>query len=167
MGSCARAVLVAVLLATSPAFAQALRKPAPPVDPVGALILIRNALIALDQANKTGNYTVLRDLGASGFQANTAARLAEIFASQRRSHLDLSFVAVVEPRLTGEPQIDASGMLHLAGEFLVSPAPVNFELLYAAQEGQWRLFGLSVGVAPVTAQQQQPTPPPAQKPAKR
>jgi hypothetical protein len=30
----------------------------------GVLILVRSALIALDQANKTGNYTVLRDLGA-------------------------------------------------------------------------------------------------------
>jgi hypothetical protein len=44
---------------------------------------IRSALLALDQANKTGNYTVLRELGAPGFQAaNTAARLSEIFASQ-------------------------------------------------------------------------------------
>ena len=39
-------------------------------------ILIKNTLAALNHANLTGNYTVLRDLGAPGFsQANTAARL--------------------------------------------------------------------------------------------
>ena len=42
------------------------------------LILVRTTLLALDQANKTGNYTVLRDLAAPGFQVDTAARLAEI-----------------------------------------------------------------------------------------
>ena len=33
------------------------------------LILINSALIALNQANATGNYTVLRDMAAPGFQA--------------------------------------------------------------------------------------------------
>src|SRR4051794_31257542 len=47
--------------------AQASPKPAN-IDRNGVLILIRSALIALDQGNKTGNYTVLRDLGAPGFQ---------------------------------------------------------------------------------------------------
>ena len=46
------------------------------IDRNGVLILIRTALLALDQANKTGNYTVLRDLGSPDFQVNTAARLA-------------------------------------------------------------------------------------------
>ncbi|MES2198498.1 MAG: hypothetical protein V4517_29095, partial [Pseudomonadota bacterium] len=37
------------------------------IDRNGVLILIRSALIALDQGNKTGNYTVLREIGAPGF----------------------------------------------------------------------------------------------------
>ena len=68
------------------------------IDHNGALILIRSTLIALDHANRTGNYTVLRDLGAPGFQtANTAARLSEIFANLRAQNADLSGVAVIEP----------------------------------------------------------------------
>src|SRR2546429_4997849 len=67
------------------------------IDRNGVLILIRSALLALDQANKTGNYTVLRDLGSPDFQANSAARLAEIFAQQRRDNIDLSGVAGVHP----------------------------------------------------------------------
>ena len=38
------------------------------IDRNGVLMLIRSSLLALDHANKTGNYTVLRDIGAPGFQ---------------------------------------------------------------------------------------------------
>jgi hypothetical protein len=48
-----------------------------PTDDV-LLILIRSSLIALNQANVTGNYSVLRDIGAPDFkQANGADRLAQ------------------------------------------------------------------------------------------
>ena len=67
------------------------------IDRNGVLILVRSTLLALDQANKTGNYTVMRDLGAPGFQTNSAARLAEIFSKQRNEKLDLSGVAAIEP----------------------------------------------------------------------
>ena len=129
------------------------------IDRNGVLILIRETLLALDQANKTGNYTVLRDLGSPDFQANTAARLAEIFAQQRHDNIVLSGVAVIDPQLTLLPQIEANGMMHMAGFFPSVPTQVNFELAYAPVGGRWRLFGLSVtfGQAAPTA----PEPPPA------
>ena len=126
-----------------PPAAQAAPKPAQ-IDRNGVLILIRTALIALDQGNKTGNYTVLRDLGAPAFQTNTAARLAEIFVTQRRDNIDLSGVAVLDPQLTLLPQIEANGMLRMAGFFPSVPTQVNFELIFAPVSGQWRLFGVSV-----------------------
>jgi hypothetical protein len=133
------------------------------IDRNGVLILIRETLLALDQANKTGNYTVLRDLGSPDFQANTAARLAEIFAQQRHDNIDLSGVAVIDPQLTLLPQIEANGMMHMAGFFPSVPTQVNFELAYAPVNGRWRLFALSVsfGQAAPTAPQQ---PPPAAAP---
>src|SRR6202000_2640729 len=79
------------------------------IDRNGVLMLIRSTLLALDQPDKTVNYTVWRDLGAPGFQANTAARLAEIFAKQRGDKLDLSGVAVIDPQLTLLPQLEPSG----------------------------------------------------------
>jgi hypothetical protein len=133
------------------------------IDRNGVLILIRSALIALDQGNKTGNYTVLRDLGAPGFQTNTAARLAEIFAAQRKDNIDLSGVAVLDPQLSVLPQIEANGMLRMAGFFPSVPSQVNFELMFAPVSGQWRLFGISVNIgssAPVA-----PSPPEAAAPA--
>jgi hypothetical protein len=116
------------------------------IDRNGVLILIRSALLALDQANKTGNYTVLRDLGAPGFQINTAARLAEIFSKQRNDNLDLSGVAAIDPQLSLLPQIEANGRMHMAGFFPSMPSQVNFELEFAPLNGQWRLFGISVSI---------------------
>ena len=116
------------------------------IDRNGVLMLIRSTLLALDQANKTGNYTVLRDIGAPGFQTNTAARLGEIFAKLRNDNLDLSGVAVIDPQLNLLPQIEASGLMHMAGFFPSVPNQVNFDLSFAPVNGQWRLFGISVGV---------------------
>ena len=147
------------------------------IDRNGVLILIRSTLLALDQANKTGNYTVLRDLAAPGFQAvNTAARLGDIFANLRRDKVDLSGVAVLEPQLTRLPQIEANGLMHMTGFFPSVPAQVKFELLYAPVEGQWKLYGVSVGLetsgptapSPSTATPQaQAAPPAPAQPAKK
>lgn len=136
------------------------RAPTPaPIDRNGVLILIRSTLLALDQANKSGNYTVLRDLGAPGFQSNNAARLAEIFASQRKDNIDLSGVAVLDPQLTLLPQIEGNGMMHMAGFFPSVPTQVNFELAYAPVDRQWRLFAVSVSLG-----QAGPVAPPAPEP---
>jgi hypothetical protein len=152
-----------------PAPKQQQQPPAPKpaqIDRNGVLILIRSTLLALDQANKTGNYTVLRDLGSPDFQANTAAQLADIFVQQRRDNVDLSGVAVIEPQLTLLPQIEANGMMHMAGFFPSVPTQVNFELLYAPVGGRWRLFGLSVSFGQAApAAPQPPAAPQATAPA--
>ena len=144
--ACHVLVLLAAITGVFPARADV--KPAQ-IDRNGVLILVRSTLLALDQANRTGNYTVLRDLGAPAFGAtNSAARLGDVFASERRDGLDLSGVSVLEPQLTLLPQIETNGLLHMSGFFPSVPKQVNFELLYAAVNGQWRLFGISVNLGP-------------------
>jgi hypothetical protein len=151
------------------------------IDRNGVLILIRSTLLALDHANKTGNYTVLRDIGAPGFQSNSAARLGEIFAKLRNDNLDLSGVAVLDPQLSLLPQIEANGLMHMTGFFPSVPSQVNFDLAFAPVNGQWRLFVISVSIGqsgpvapepPVAQKQSSPTganaggkSPPAIKPA--
>jgi hypothetical protein len=150
--------------------AQQAPKPAS-IDRNGVLMLVRSALLALDQANKTGNYTVLHDMGAPGFQvANNPARLGDIFAKLRNDKVDLAGVAVIDPQLSLLPQIESNGLMHMAGFFPSVPSQVNFELLYAPVDGQWRLFGISVNVGqsgPVapTPPAEPPAPAPAPKPA--
>src|SRR5260370_31639622 len=131
------AVMAAI---ASAGHAQALAQAPKPaqIDRNGVLILIRSTLLALAHANKTGNYTVLRDIGAPGFQSNTAARLGEIFAKLRGDNLDLSGVAVIDPQLNLLPQIEANGLMHMAGFFPSVPTQVNFDLLFAPVNGQGR-----------------------------
>jgi hypothetical protein len=172
--NCLSLLMAAAILATakSAGLAQA-PKPAPAetqaprsaqIDRNGTLILIRSTLLALDQANKTGNYTVLRDLGAPGFQVNTAARLAEIFAKQRADNLDLSGVAAIDPQLSLLPQIDANGLMRMAGFFPSVPSQVNFELAFAPVNGQWRLFGISINIGSAAPSAPPETPAAAEAP---
>jgi hypothetical protein len=134
------------------------------IDRNGVLILVRSTLLALDHANKTGNYTVLRDIGAPGFQSNSAARLGEIFVKLRNDNLDLSGVAVIDPQLNLLPQIETNGLMHMAGFFPSVPTQVNFDLSFAPVNGQWRLFGISVSLGQMApAAPEPPSPPAAQK----
>jgi hypothetical protein len=139
-----------------------------PIDRNGVILLTKSALIALDQANKTGNYTVLRDLAAPGFAAtNNAARLSEIFANLRRDRIDLSGVLVLDPQLTTLPQIDKNGIMHFSGFFPSAPSQINFELFFAPVEGQWRLFGIGARLGslnPSAPNPPAPMPQPAKKP---
>ncbi len=110
------------------------------------VLLVRNSLITLNDALGTGNFTVLRDVAAPGFRdANSAARLSQIFANLAAQNVDLSAVAVLTPQLTEQPGLDQEkGMLHLKGYFPGELVRIDFELLYQAVDGQWRLFGIAV-----------------------
>ena len=157
------AATIAAIIFSTAGLAQQQQAPKPAqIDRNGVLMLVRSSLLALDHANKTGNYTVLRDIGAPAFQANTAARLAEIFAKLRNDKIDLAGVAVIDPQLSLLPQIEANGMMRMAGFFPSVPSQVNFELLFAPVEGQWRLFGISVSIG-----QSAPVAPPAPEAAKQ
>jgi hypothetical protein len=124
------------------------------------VLLLRSSLLTLNDALQTGNFTVLRDMGAPGFRdANTAARLSQSFADLASKNVDLSAVSIIAPQLSEPPALDqAKGMLRLKGYFPGQPVQINFEMLYQAVDGRWRLFGLSV-------QPGAPTPAPAAKAA--
>ena len=121
--------------------------PAPTLAPQH-LYLIRATLLTLDTANRTGNYTVLRDSAGPGFQQkNSAADLAAAFTKVRGS-LDLGPVAIRTPQLTQPAQITAERHLRLLGVVPGDPVPVTFEMIFEPIDGHWRLAGLSVGPAP-------------------
>jgi hypothetical protein len=133
----------------APPAAQPIARPAIP-DVVGLVVLIRNAVVALQQANATGNYSVLREIAAPRFQeANSAAQLIEIFADLRSRNLDLGVVTAANPRLYRDPVIDDQGMLRLAGFFPTASEQIDFDLAFQMINGRWRLFG--IGVNPSTS----------------
>jgi hypothetical protein len=117
-----------------------------------ALYLVRYILLAVNDANRSGNYTVLRDLAAPDFQAkNSPADLAQIFSDLRRRNFDLFAVAILEPQFTAPPSVDAAGKAHLTGFFPTRPLRISFDLTFEAVAGQWRLFAVSIATpnAPV------------------
>jgi hypothetical protein len=115
-------------------------------------ILIRATLLALNQANVTGNYTVFREMAAPAFQqTNNPARLAEIFADLRHRNVDLSPILLLEPKLIRQPEVNASGLLQITGFFPTAPEQVNFDLIFAPVGGRWRLFGISANTSTPSA----------------
>jgi hypothetical protein len=148
--------------------APATRAPAQelPVPLDQALYLIRSALLTLNDANRSGNYTVLRDLAAPDFQArNSAADLAGIFVNLRQRRIDLHGAALMAPQLAVAPGLDKNGMLRLTGHFPTQPQQINFDLVFQNVGGEWRLFGISIAMSDTAPQTQSsaqaPVPPPS------
>ena len=138
---CARAVLGLLILAGShaalyaqdnSAAAQAPRQ----VNPAVAEKLLKYVIIAVDQGNVTGNYSVLRELGTPRFQATTSsARLFEAFAGLRKLKLDMSALTMLKPTFSKPPVIE-NGQLKIVGFFPTSPIRINFALSFTQQKGQ-------------------------------
>jgi len=121
-----------------PAAPQPAQQPAlPGVD--GVLYLIRSTLLTLNDANRTGNYTVLRNF-------------------------DLFAVAVTAPQLTASPALDANRLLRLTGLFPTRPLQINFDLVFEVVNGRWCLDGISVAT-PETPPQAEAAQQPANAPA--
>jgi hypothetical protein len=114
-------------------------------DSEGLAILIYNSLIALNHANLTGNYSVLRDLAAPGFQKlNSAKHLAVTFADMRSRNVNLSSIVLYQPKLVGNPAIDDKGFLRMVGFYETRPLQVHFNLVFQPVAAVWRLFEISV-----------------------
>ena len=169
---------IAVLVAVQPALAQVAPPPAPaksapsavPIpDPLELNKLVWSTMAAVHHANLAGNYSVLRDLSATGFQVqNDSASLAQTFSSLRQSGIDLSNTLLLTPTFSAPPKMINPNVMQLRGFFGLRPTAISFDLVYQWSAGRWRLFGVSI--APANLAQIQPanaqplaTPPP--KPA--
>ena len=118
--------------------------PAIPVpDDMALAKLLWSTMAAVDHANKTGNYSVLRSLGSPGFQqANSVQNLAAVFAVLREERLDLADTLIFQPVYEFQPAI-VQGLLRLRGAFRMRPRGVQFDLLYQ-WNGGWTLHGVAV-----------------------
>jgi hypothetical protein len=152
----AASVFAILLIAASGARAQSADAGPPLPSPEQLIALVRNILLAVNDANLTGNYTVLRDLSAPDSQAlNTPERLEESFRAIRQQGIDLSIVAVATPRFVQLPTITPQGYLRVNGEFNSAPR-VTFDLFLENVAGRWRPYAIGVGVVAVPV-----APPPA------
>ena len=159
--------------APAPGRPQVSSVPAP--DPLELNKLVWSTMAAVHHANLAGNYSVLRDLSATGFQVrNDSASLAQTFLSLRQSGIDLSNTLLLTPTFSAPPKILSPTVMQLRGFFGLRPTAIGFDLVYEWSAGRWRLFGVSIapaslaqiqpGVAPPPPRPQ--TPPPPTKPVR-
>ena len=165
------ATALAVMMSAAPADAQ---QQQPAVAPSALAVpselelakMIWSTMAAVDHANVSGNYSVLRDLSAPGFQiANDPARLTQIFSSLRAGNVDLSNALLLAPTYRARPRMVQADILQVQGSFGLRPTAIAFELLYQYVQGRWRLFGVSIGPMRIATEQPGGAPPQQQQPA--
>ena len=107
--------------------------------------LIWSTILAVDHANRSGNYSVLRDLGAQGFQINNnAAQLAQVFAGIRERRIDLSNALLVPPTYSEAPRQVQEDIFEVKGIFQLRPTSIYFDIFYRWEQGRWKLFGIDI-----------------------
>ncbi len=107
--------------------------------------LIWSTMLAVEHANRSGNYSVLRQLGSQGFQiGNSPAQLAQAFSGLRRTNLDLSITLLVPPTYTEAPSVLQDGVFRARGIFQLRPRAIGFDLYYQWEEGRWKIYGIDI-----------------------
>lgn len=114
-------------LAPGQSVAQPQVQPPPSIRPAPSQLelskMIWSIMAAVDHAILSGNYSVLRDISAQGFQIqNNAARLTDIFAAIRNSRADLSNTLLVPPTYTQAPQMVQEDIFRVQGQFQMRPS---------------------------------------------
>jgi hypothetical protein len=119
----------------------------PKIDSVVLAVLIKSAVVAVQQANATGNYSVLRDLGTPIFRERyDQVKLANIFSNLRG--VNLNGALLLMPNLTKQPELTPQGQLHVVGNFPTQPLEIRYEALFVQLDGIWRLDGIAVYAVP-------------------
>ncbi|MBR0991086.1 hypothetical protein JQ580_10230 [Bradyrhizobium japonicum] len=108
-------------------------------------VMVKVALLTLNDANLTGNYDVLHAKMARPFRERfSAATLKQAFATFAGHHIDA--IAGMPIVTTEEPRIDDNGALLLRGHFDTTPSRLSYALDYAMSEGEWKLITIDVKV---------------------
>lgn len=107
--------------------------------------LIWSIMAAVDHANRSGNYSVLRDISSTGFQINNdPAKLAQVFSSIRSSRIDLSSALLVPPVYTVAPQLIQEDVFRVQGSFNLRPVAMAFDMYFQWERSEWRLYGIDI-----------------------
>jgi hypothetical protein len=112
-------------------------------------ILIKTSLLTLNDANLTGNYTVLHAKLAKPFREQFSPdRLRQLFKGIADKKVDWGLIAAKSPIATSETDIDQRGALLLRGYFDTEPSRLFYELDLLPSEGEWKPIRLYVNVKP-------------------
>lgn len=108
-------------------------------------ILIRSTLMTFNDANMTGNYSVLLAKASKQFQEQfTAEKLAASFEEFRKKELYFEEVVTADYDSYEKAKFDSDGALLLAGVFATDDMKVSYKLRYVQNNKVWKLIGLDV-----------------------
>lgn len=108
-------------------------------------ILVKTTLMTFNDANLTGNYSILHAKSAKVFRAQlTVEKLADSFKVFRDKKVNLASIVADEIESSKAPVLDAKGVLTLKGRFKDDEKKVRFDLQFIDEDGAWKLVGLNV-----------------------
>jgi hypothetical protein len=133
--------VLSATLATGSARAQALPTPSEQE------VLVKTTLLTFNDANVTGNYTVLNAKLSKPFRDQfDAEKLKAGFKDFVDKHIDFDVIAAKPIVPTGDAQIDGNGVLLLDGHFDTTPNKVKYQLKFIRSEGKWKALAIKVDV---------------------
>jgi hypothetical protein len=118
-------------------------------------VLIKTTLLTFNDANLTGNYTILHAKLAKAFRDKVTEdglkQAFKVFADQK---VDFAPIAAMPPVASRDARINASrGSLELRGSFETKPSRVTYEIDFLLSEGQWKPALIDVRLRPASATQ--------------
>ena len=139
------AIVFAVLTMAAVSAVQAQKVP----EPLAQEILIKGILMTFNDANITGNYTILHARMAKPFRDEFAPeRLAGIFKAFRDQKSNFAIIVTLPP-IANEPPSVEKGVLKLYGHFATTPSRVNYFLEFMGSEGEWKASRVEVQLKPM------------------
>jgi hypothetical protein len=122
------------------------------IDAVTVTLLIKGTVMALHQANQTGNYSVLRDMGTPVFRETfDQTALAAAFSNLRARKINLAAAMLAAPNLTKNPEMNKNGEIVFIGDFPTQPLLIHFQLSFLQIDSVWRIAGMAVDAIPPPA----------------
>ncbi|MFB9265164.1 hypothetical protein ACFFWD_18730 [Bradyrhizobium erythrophlei] len=110
-------------------------------------VLVRTTLMTFNDANVTGNYSVLIAKASPQFQAQvTPEKLSTTFEGFRKNNLFIEDIVNAEYASQDKPSVDGDGVLTLSGTFKTDELTVKYRLRYAQNDKAWKVLGINVDV---------------------
>ena len=107
-------------------------------------ILIKTTLITFNDANMTGNYSVLHAKSSRQFQDQVSVeKFAAAFKKFRDMRLNIESVVSADIDLT-KTKTDDDGVLQLVGSFKDDDKKIRYDLKFVKNDGVWKLLGLNL-----------------------
>lgn len=107
--------------------------------------LVKSSLLTLNDANVTGNYSVLHAKLSRPFrQQFSPEKLRETFREFSQGNADFDIIAAMKPAYLPPPVVDGDGRLVVKGGFPTEPSRLLFELEFIPSDGEWKLIRIHV-----------------------